>query len=64
MKLEEEFIHRVTRESADMAADNMLYPKSDPFGHGIQCGQYQGLQRALAILVEIMRDDEDKEKNS
>jgi hypothetical protein len=49
---------------AQTAADSMKFPKSDPFEHGVQCGRYQGIQFALDILEDILRDNLEKEKRS
>lgn len=58
------FIGEVKETLAATATDSMLFPKPEPFGHGVQCGNYQGLQRALDILDNILRGDEEKEKHS
>lgn len=37
------------------------FPKRDPFDHGVQVGQYQGLGGALAIIDGVL-DDQLKEE--
>ena len=38
-----------------------MRPKADPFEHGVQAGKYQGVQLALDIIENILRDENEKE---
>ena len=58
------FIGEVKRNLAEMAEGAMQFPKADPFEHGVQCGRHQGVQLALDILDNILRDNLEKEKRS
>ena len=37
----------------------MLYPKPDPYGHGVQIGSYHGVLKAKNVLQDIMKDEEE-----
>lgn len=54
------FIVRLKEEQTVQAQGGMLYPKSEPFEHGVQVGIYQGMEKALELLRAILRDDEDE----
>lgn len=58
------FIGEVKKTLAETAEDSMMYPKGDPFEHGVQVGKYQGLKFSLDILESILRDINDEEKRS
>lgn len=58
------FIGEVKKTLAQNAEDSMQFPKADPFGHGTQVGQHQGLRLSLEILESIMRDTNEEEKRS
>lgn len=58
------FIGEVKKTLAETAEDSMMYPKGDPFEHGVQVGKYQGLKFSLDILESILRDLNDEEKRS
>ena len=58
------FIGEAKAALAQIAEDSMSFPKSDPFGHGEQCGRYQGLKLALEIMEDVLRDNYEKEKRS
>jgi hypothetical protein len=57
------FIGDAKEALAQIAADSMHIPVSDPFGHGVQCGKYQGVEFALDILNDILRDNLEKERD-
>jgi len=57
------FIGEVKSELTTSAKDAMLFPKSEPFDHGVQVGRYQGLQLALDILETMLRDNLEAENN-
>lgn len=63
-QLTSRFIGEAKQALAEIAEDAMLFPKSEPFGHGEQVGKYQGLKFALEILEDLMRDNLEKERNS
>lgn len=58
------FIGEAKKNLAEMAEGAMQFPKADPFEHGVQCGRHQGVQLALDILDNILRDNLDKEQHS
>ena len=45
----------------EIATAGMMRPKADPFEHGVQAGKYQGVQLALDIIENILRDENEKE---
>lgn len=49
-------ISELKNAQTELAADAMEFPKQDLFGHGAQCGAYQGLKLALDILEGILQD--------
>lgn len=51
------FISEVKHAQMELAEDAMQFPKQDLFGHGAQCGAYQGLKIALDILESIIQAD-------
>ncbi len=55
---------KVKEEQAVYSRDGMLYPKGDPFAHGVQVGVYQGMEKALELLHAILRDDDEKENQA
>ena len=58
------FIGEVKQTLTHQAEDAMTLPKADPFEHGVVAGEYRGLQRALNILENLLRDTDEKEKLS
>ena len=63
-KIIERYVGEVKRALADNAEGSMMFPKAEPFDHGVQVGKYQGLNFALELLQGVLRDDDDKERNS
>lgn len=63
-KLISRFIGEAKQALAQIAADSMQFPKADPFGHGEQVGRWQGLNLALELLEDVLREDTEKEKRS
>ena len=57
-------ITELKAKQADLAEAAMMFPKSDPFEHGCQCGRYQGIQLALDAIDSILRDEIEKERKS
>ena len=55
-------ISELKRAQEEIATAGMMFPKSDPFEHGVQAGKYQGVQLALDIIENLLRDDLEKEK--
>lgn len=58
------FIGEVKKTLDQTAKESMLFPKSDTFERGVQCGKYMGLAYALEILENVIRADDEKEKRS
>jgi len=58
------FIGEVRRVQAEDAEAALLRPKRDLFGLGETAGNYQGLQRALDILDDVLSDQLEKEIKS
>lgn len=63
-KLIGRFIGEVKQTLTHHAEDAMTLPKPNPFEHGLVAGEYRGLQRALNILEDILRDTNEKEARS
>jgi len=55
-----EIISALKEACDEQAHTNMQFPKSKKFEHGIQVGNYQGLQRALQIIENAIREDDDQ----
>lgn len=53
---------QLKEEQTVQAQGGMLYPKSEPFDHGVQVGIYQGMEKALELLRAILRDNEEDER--
>ena len=58
------FIAEVKRQMAEHAESAMLRPKRELFESGEASGVYQGMQKSLDILDNILRDQYDKELKS
>lgn len=58
------FMVEARKALTEMAEDSMMFPKPDPFEHGVQVGKYQGVRFALELLESILRDDAEKENHS
>lgn len=56
------FIGAAKLELQHLSETAMLFPKPDPFEHGVQVGKYQGVQSALDLLDNILRDSNEKEQ--
>jgi hypothetical protein len=50
------FVAKVREKMAEVATASCERPKSEPFDHGQQVGKYQGLQEAVEIFQDIIRD--------
>lgn len=37
------------------------YPKADPFHHGVAVGTYQGLDRAITIIEQVLNEEAEAE---
>ena len=35
------------------------FPKVEPFEHGVQVGTYQGLQKSIDVLEQVLNDELD-----
>jgi len=58
------FIGQIKQLQAELAEASMLRPKRDLFGLGEAAGNYQGLQKALDKLDDIIRDKDEKERSA
>lgn len=58
------FIGRMKQQQAELAEASMLRPKHELFGLGEAAGKYQGMQNALDILDDIIRDKDEKERTA
>lgn len=58
------FIGQIKQQQAELAEASMLRPKRELFGLGEAAGKYQGLQTALDILDDIIRDKDEKENKA
>ena len=58
------YIGEMKRVMAEHAEAAMLRPKHDLFGQGETSGVYQGMQKSLDILEDILRDNFEQEKQS
>jgi len=63
-KLTMQFISEVKQALTFHAEDAMNLPKAEPFEHGLVVGEYRGMQRALNLLENLMRDTNEKERQS
>jgi hypothetical protein len=53
-------IMELDRVMTEHATACMLYPKPDPYGHGVQVGSYHGVLKAKEVLQDILKDDEER----
>jgi len=53
-------IMELDKVMAEHATACMLYPKSEPYGHGVQVGSYHGVLKAKEVLQDILKDDEER----
>lgn len=37
------------------------FPKADPFEHGVQVGTYQGLDRAISVIEQVLTDVDEED---
>lgn len=58
------YIGALKHEQAEIAEAAMLRPKKELFELGESAGRYQGLERALEILEDILSDEREKERKS
>lgn len=59
-----QFIGEMKRNMEEHAEASMLRPKHDLFCLGEAAGVYQGMRKSLDILEGILRDTNEKEKQS
>ena len=57
-------VSKLEETQLELARTSMQFPKAEPFDHGVQVGKYQGLQLALELIDNILRDDNKKEQDS
>lgn len=60
----ERFLHEAKKALGQNAEDSMMFPKADPFEHGVQVGKYQGMRMAMDLVEDIIRDNLEKENHS
>jgi len=58
------FIGEIKREQAETAEAAMLRPQRELFAMGEASGKYQGLQKALDLLDDILSDQLKEEQKS
>lgn len=55
-------LKRLETEQGELAREALSRPQGrDDFEYGRMCGLYAGLDRARTILVEMIRDQDDKD---
>ena len=52
---------QLRQEMSSHAEASMQFPKDQPFDHGVQIGEWRGLQRALQIVDAVLKDTEETE---
>ena len=57
-------IKGIKEQQSDISRGGMLYPKSEPFEHGVQVGTYQGLEIALQVLTGALDMEAETERKS
>ena len=59
------WLHKIKQESIPMVAEEaMMFPKADPFGHGVQVGKYQGLLEAVNVLEELISEQANADRDA
>lgn len=58
------FISKTMENMVNLAEGTMNAPPEDPFRFGQLSGRYQGMRMALDILDSVLRDSDEKERNS
>jgi hypothetical protein len=53
-------IMELDKVMAEHATACMLYPKPEPYGHGVQVGSYHGVLKAKEVLQGILKDEEER----
>jgi hypothetical protein len=53
-----ELITQERETLAELAAENMRLPKTDPFEHGVQVGRWQGVETFLNRIEEMLKTKE------
>ena len=56
------YIGELKSKMNDLAHGAAKLPKSKPFEHGVQVGNYQGLEAALRYLEALIEDDAERER--
>lgn len=54
-KVFSEWLAKVDAELDRRGHENNMFPKADPFEHGVSVGQYQGLVLARQMLEEVWK---------
>ena len=49
-----EALYNLNQMLLSHAQGSLEHPKSDPFGHGTQVGEYVGIQRAIAEIQNAL----------
>lgn len=56
------YMAKVQEEMRILSEDAMIYPKSDPFEHGVMVGRYQGMREALQLMIVALKDQDGEDK--
>lgn len=55
-------ISKLKKEQEEFSHSSLMYPiDKTEFGHGQAAGYYQGLQRGLQVIEQVMNDQDEKE---
>lgn len=52
-------LERLALKRQELAEAGMKYPKAQPFEHGQQVGEWQGIGTAIEIIREMIRDEDE-----
>lgn len=57
-------IRRLKEAQEDISVGLAMRPREDHFAYGLEAGRYQGIEKALAVIDEVLNDEDLKEKRS
>ena len=61
-QLAQRLIGVIKEHQAEISRSAMMHPKEEDFLRGVQAGQYQGLEKAHDLLLDILDDAFEQEK--
>lgn len=61
-ELAQRLIGVIKEQQTDLSRSAMMHPKETDFLRGVQAGEYQGLEKALNNLLDILDDAFEQEK--